>query len=99
MNLYRDDLASFFRKEYEKAKTNGYQNIEIINDFMNGIPILPQDFYKLCFEVAKEEVHHPYVIHHIFERGTSIVVLLQFIHNLDQIKIETSVSYKQVGRE
>lgn len=90
MDLYKEDLRQFFNSEYKKAKTNGFQNIEIVNDFMNGIPLLPQKFYGLCFQVAKEEVHHPYVIHHIFERGTSIVVLLQFIHNIGSIKIEPS---------
>ena len=81
MELYKEDLHGFFRTEYEKAKANGFQNIEIVNDFMNGIPVSPEQFYSLCFAIAKEEIHHPYVIHHIFERGSTIVVLLQFIHN------------------
>jgi hypothetical protein len=94
MELYKEDLRQFLRNEFEKAKTNGFQNIEIVNDFMNGIPILPQQFYPLIFSLAKEEIQYPYVIHHIFERGTTIVILIQFIHNLQSVKIETSVSYK-----
>lgn len=90
MDLYREDLRQFFQTEYEKAKGNGFQNIEIINDFMNGIPLVPDDFYRLCFTVAKEEVHHPYVIHHLFERGTTIVVILQFVHNINHLKIESA---------
>lgn len=98
MDLYKEDLRQFFKAEYTKAKTNGFQNIEIMNDFMNGIPLMPQQFYALCFQVAKEEVHEPYVMHHVFERGTSIVVLLQFIHNIGYVKIETSGSFEE-GKE
>ena len=94
MELYKEDLRQFLRSEFEKAKSNGFQNIEIVNDFMNGIPILPRDFYSLIFSLAKEEIQYPYVIQHIFERGTAIVILIQFIHNLQSVKIETSVSYK-----
>jgi hypothetical protein len=94
MDLYKEDLRQFLRTEFEKAKTNGFQNIEIVNDYMNGIPILPQQFYSLVFSLAKEEIHYPYVIHHILERGTTIIVLIQFIQNLQSVKIETSVSYK-----
>lgn len=91
--LYEEDIRQFLRSEYEKAKTNGLQNIELLNDFMNGIPIEPKKFYAICFRLAKEEIHYPYVIQPLFERGTTVVILIQFVHNFGQIKIETAISF------
>lgn len=82
MSLYEEDIRCFLRSEYEKAKENGFQNIEVINDFMNGIPVDPKQFYSLCFALAKEEIKHPYIIQQIFERGTIIVVTIHFVHNI-----------------
>jgi hypothetical protein len=89
--LYEEDIRHFLRAEYEKAKANGFQNIELLNDFMNGIPIEPKKFYALCFRLAKEEIQHPYVIQSLFERGSTIVIFIQFIHNV--VKIETAISF------
>jgi hypothetical protein len=93
MDLYRDDLRMFLRSEFEKAKTNGFENIEILNDVMTGIPIEPRQFYKACFELAKEEIQYPYIIHPVFERGSTILILIQFVHNFGQLKIETAISF------
>ena len=90
--LYEEDIRQFLRSEYQKAKTNGFENIELLNDFMNGIPIEPRQFYKLCFRLAKEELEYPYIIQPLFERGSTIVILIQFVHNV-VAKIETSVSF------
>lgn len=94
MELYKEDLRHFLREEYCKARENGFQNIEIVNDYMNGLPVSPPQFYKLCFDLAKEELEYPYVMHQLFERGSTVVVLIQFIHNIGQIKIEKSVSFQ-----
>lgn len=90
--LYEEDVRLFLRAEYAKAATNGFENIELLNDCMNGIPIAPKQFYKLCFRLAKEEILAPYVIQTLVERDSMIIILIQFIHNFIA-KIETTVSY------
>jgi hypothetical protein len=86
MNLYEDDLRHFLRSEYEKAKENGFENIEIMNDFHTGLPIEPRNFYKLCLRLSKEEIHSPFTITSTFERGSTIIVQIQFIHNIERKK-------------
>lgn len=82
MNLYEDDLRLFLRSEFEKAKENGFENIEIMNDFLTGLPIEPRNFFKMCFRLAKEEIHHPFTITTMFERASTIILQIQFIHNI-----------------